>query len=170
VLLDRRTAALVDESLPIAPYHHEAPELEFEAAVELVSRVRSSVAGHTRAALASLLEAHPARVLVLSASPYARLPDSLAEVLRSRALTNAADGMLYREALASVAVELGLEVRRLPRQSDPVTLAAEAMGHERGDVSAWLARLGREAGPPWRKDHKWAAAAALTALGTGIRH
>ncbi|MXW35527.1 MAG: hypothetical protein F4Z60_08315 [Chloroflexi bacterium] len=60
-------------------------------AIDLVNRVRRSVAEHARAALSTLLAGCRARVQILPASPYDRLPDSLEEVLRSRPLTYAAD-------------------------------------------------------------------------------
>jgi hypothetical protein len=168
VFLDRRRVALIDADLPSAPYHHEALELGIDEASELVNRVRRSVAEHARAALSTLVATHPARVLILPASPYPRLPDSLEKVLSSRSLTNAADGMLYRESLAEAAAELGLEVRRYPRRTDPTVLAAEAMGVDVAEVTTLVARFGREAGTPWRKDHKLAAAAALSVLGPRI--
>ena len=168
VFLDRRRAELIDKNLPSAPYHHEALELDIGTAIDLVNRVRRSVAEHARAAVAALLTACSARVLALPASPYDRLPDSLEEVLRSRPLTYAADGMLYRESLAAAAAELGLEVRRDPRKTDPAVLAAEAMGADVTEVNALIARFGREAGRPWRKDHKLAAAAGLWVLGPRI--
>ncbi|MYD88421.1 MAG: hypothetical protein F4Y14_21030 [Acidobacteria bacterium] len=108
-------------------------------------------------------------MLILPASPYDRLPDSLEEVLRSRPLTYAADGMLYRESLAEAAAGIGMEVRRYPRRTDPTVLAAEAMGVGVAEVASIIARFGREAGTPWRKDHKVAAAAALSVLGPRIR-
>ena len=43
------------------------------------------------------------------------------------------------------------------------------MGLDIAAVNALIARFGREAGPPWRKDHKLAAAAALSMLGRGVR-
>lgn len=164
VLLDRRRVALLAADLPSAPYHHEALELDLAAATELVERVRRSVAEHARAALATMLATFRPRALALPASPFPRLPASLAEILRSRALTNAADGMLYRESLAEAALELGLDVRRYPRKSDPLRLAAEALGVDAAEVTTLLDRFGREAGAPWRKDHKLAAAAALWVL------
>ena len=169
VFLDRRRVELIDEDLPSAPYHHEALELEIAAATELVNRVRQSVAKHARASVSELLETHRAQVLVLPASPYKSLPDSLEKILSSRPLTHAADGMLYRESLADAAAELGMEVRRYPRKSDPTVLAAEAMGVDVTEVTSLIARFGREAGAPWRKDHKLAAAAALSVLGPRIR-
>ena len=165
VLLDRRRVELIDKGLPIAPYHHEALELDIDAAIDLVDRVRRSVAEHASAAISTLLATYRAQVLILPSSPYDSLPDSLEEILSSRPLNLAADGMLYREALAEAAAELGMEVRRYPRKTDPTALAAEAMGVEVAEVNSLIAQFGREAGTPWRKDHKMAAAAALSVLG-----
>ena len=165
VFLDRRRVVLIDEGLPSAPYHHEALELDIGAATELVNRVRRSVVRRAGAAMSAMRAAWGAEALILSASPYEVLPDSLEEVLASRALTMAADGMLYRELLAAAAAGLGMEVRRYPRKADPTVLAAEALGVGVAEVAALVARFGREAGAPWRRDHKLAAAAALSVLG-----
>ena len=167
VFLDRRRVVLIDEGLPSAPYHHEALELDIVVATDLVNRVRRSVARCARAAMSAVLATSDARVLILPASPYDGLPDALEEVLRSRSLTVAADGMLYRESLAAAAAELGMDVRRYPRRTDPTLLAAAALGVGVAEVTALIARFGREAGTPWRKDHKLAAAAALSVLGAG---
>ena len=167
--LDRRRVELIADGLPSAPYHHEALELDIGAATALVDQVRRSVAEHASAAIATMLATWRPRVLILPTTPYDRLPGALEAVLRSRRLTLAADGMLYRESLARAASELGMEVRRYPRETDPTALAAEAMGVDAAGVNALIARFGREAGPPWRKDHKLAAAAALSFLGPEIR-
>jgi hypothetical protein len=170
VFLDRRCVELIDEGLPSAPYHHEALELDIGAATDLVNRVRRSVAERARAALSTLQETFRARALILPTSPYECLPDSLQKVLISRPLTNAADGMLYRESLAQAAAELGMDVRRYPRKADPTVLAAQALGVDVARVNSLIARFGRVAGTPWRKDHRMAAAAALSVLGHRIRH
>ena len=163
-LLDRRSVRLIDQGLPSAPYHHEVLELDLGTAIDLVKRVRRSVAERASTAMATMLAAHRPQILILPASPYDTLPDSLEEVLSSRALTLAADGMLYREFLAAAAADLGIDIRRYPRRTDPTVLAAEAMGVDIAEVTALIARFGREAGTPWRKDHKLAAAAALSVL------
>lgn len=169
VFLDRRRVELIDKDLPSAPYHHEALELDIGAATDLVNRVRRSVAEQAHGAMSTMLATYRAQVLILPTSPYDSLPDSLEDVLSSRPLTYAADGMLYRESLAEAAAELGMEVRRYPRKSDPTVLAAEAMRVDVAEVTALIARFGREAGTPWRKDHKLAAAAALVVLGPRVR-
>lgn len=167
--LDRRRVELIAPHLPSAPYHHEALEMELGEAQELVDRVRASVAEHARHAVSTLIEELAPEILILPTSPYESLPDALEQVLASRPLTNAADGMLYRELLAEAALESGLEVRRYPRKSDPVGLAAEALGTTPAEVHALVAAFGKEAGAPWRKDHKLAAAAALSALAPRAR-
>jgi len=134
VFLDRRRVELIDKDLPSAPYHHEALELDIGAAIDLVNRVRRSVAEHASAAISTMLATYRAQVLILPASPYDSLPDSLEEVLSSRPLTSAADGMLYREPFAEATAELGMEVRRYPRKTDPTVLAAEAMGVDVAEV------------------------------------
>ena len=169
VFVDRRRIELIDVSLPIAPYHHEALKLGIGAANELVSKVKRSVARHANEALLALRAAYPVSVLILAESPHDSLPESLEEILKSRPLTFAADGMLYRESLAEAAVDLGLDVRRFPRRADVPALAAESLGMAVSAVTALIARFGREAGPPWRKDHKLAAAAALSVVGRKIR-
>lgn len=73
---------------------------------------------YARAELVALRAEHAFDALILETSPYERLPDSLAKILASRPITNAADGMLDREALATAAAELGIEVRRWPRKVD----------------------------------------------------
>ena len=170
VLLDRRRVELIDKGLPSAPYHHEALELDIDAAIDLVNRVSRSVAEHANAAISTMMATYRAQVLILPSSPHDSLPDSLQGILNSRPLTLAADGMLYREALAKAAAELGMEVRRYPRKTDPTVLAAEAMGVDAAEVTSLIAQFGREAGTPWRKDHKMAAAAALSVLGHQSPH
>lgn len=84
------------------------------------------------------------------------VPDSVARILASHTLMHAAEGQLYRDALLEAAVECGLPAHGLPKHR-----AAALLG---GDLAATVASLGAAAGPPWRKEHKLAAVAALTAL------
>lgn len=165
-LITRREIPLIEAGLPIAPYHHEALELNLDAAQDIVDQVRDSIEKCARAALQALIDEFDVEALVLQSSPYPDLPEDLEEVLASRNLTHAADGMLYREILADQAEVLGLEVRRYPRKQDPIQLAAEAMDCSVDEALALLAQFQEQAGAPWRKDHQQAAAAALSALGS----
>ena len=161
LVLDRRRATLIAPGLPGTPYHHEGLELPLADAEKLINRVRQSIVEHTQAALSELRSSHGIGAVVLQESPFERLPDSLAEVLTSWSLTCAADGMMYREALADCAAELGMEVIRYPRKSNEIAAAAAEHGAARETVAAVVLALGRELGPPWRKEHQNAAAAAL---------
>ena len=164
LVLDSRRATLIAPGLPGTPYHHEGLELPLADAEKLINRVRQSVVEHTQAALLELRSSHGIGAVVLQESPFERLPDSLAEVLTSWRLTCAADGMMYREALADCAAELGMEVIRYPRKSDEIAAAADEHGVARETVAAVVSALGRALGPPWRKEHRNAAAAALRVL------
>lgn len=163
-LLDRRRVELVAPGLPQNPYHHEGLELPLAEAAALVARVRTSVAERCRAALDGLRSTFGVTTIVVQHSPYERLPDALGDVLASWALTCAADGMMYREGLVEAAGALGLAVVRVPRKSDRFAEAARALGVDREEVIARVERLGERVGPPWRREHREAAAAALGVL------
>ena len=164
VVLDRRRTQLRGQGVPSQPYHHEALELPLEDAERLVAQVTQSVYEHTRAALSDLRAAFGPDVVTLRMSPFEALPASLAEVLASYQLTCSADGMMYREALADCAADLGMEVHRYPRKSDQIAAAAESLGAPRETAEAFLKECGRRFGPPWTKEHRLAAASAITVL------
>jgi hypothetical protein len=69
---------------------------------------------------------------------------------------------MYREALATPAKARGWSVHWYDRER-VFRDAAAALGRE--DVDAFLYAMGRSIGPPWRAEHKLAAAAALAATG-----
>lgn len=163
-VLARQRVELVAAGLPRNPYHHQALRIPLAEAEALVARVRDSVAHCTRAALADVQARFAVTAAVLQESPFPHLPDALAEVLRSYHLTCAADGMMYREALADAATDLGMNVVRYPRRTDPIEQVAQALGVTRERVAAVVAELGRPLGTPWRKEHRYAAAAAMWVL------
>lgn len=96
-------------------------------------------------------------------SPY--LPPTLTEVLASRAATCAADGMMYRETFADCAADLEILVVRYSRKVDVIEMAAEALGVDGCRLGTAIKRLGASVGAPWRKEHRYAAAAAIMVLG-----
>jgi hypothetical protein len=161
ILLDRRRIGLVGEGLPDNPYHHEGLRLPLAESVALVARVRRSVTAMATAALEEAQDRFGATAIVFEASPYDRLPDDVAEVLASYALTCAADAMMYRETVADCARALGMDVVRYPRKTDVIELAAGEIG---SDVGRVVRELGAAVGPPWTKEHRQAAAAAILVL------
>jgi hypothetical protein len=160
----RYRVTLRDPNLPSQPYHHEALEMPLAEAQHLVDRVRHAVAQHARAALSDVQSRYSVTAVVLKDSRFSRLPDSVADVLSSWSMTCAADGMMYRESLADAAADLGMNVVRYPRKSDPTAHAADALGVRRARVMSLVEALGRPLGTPWAKEHRNAAAAALWVL------
>jgi len=162
-LLGRERVQLIDPKLPSAPYHHEALRMPIEAAESLIREVRASVTNRCRAALSEQIAKFGITAVAIQSSPYPLLPDKLTDVLASWPLTCAADGMMYRELLATSAAELGLRVERYPRKTDRVAAAGEALKVPRAEAAELLKSFGRQAGAPWRKEHQDAAASALAA-------
>lgn len=83
------------------------------------------------------------------------VPESIPAILASHPLMHAAEGQLYRNALLDATARVGLRGIGLARGQAAHKLA--------GDLAGPVRRLGTAAGPPWRKEHKLAAVAALTA-------
>lgn len=165
VILDRRRVELIDRGLASAPYHHEGLALPFDEANRAVQKTRASVSIRCRQVVENLKSSFGVQAIAMQESPYKELPESLAEILSSYALTCAADGMLYREELASQASAIGLTVHRFPRKSDPIAAASKALGRSAAEINTILSNFGKSVGAPWRKEHKQAAAAALCVLG-----
>jgi hypothetical protein len=154
VIIERRRVALCDEALPRQPFHAVA---EAGAPRAVIEAVRHEAATAATAALASLTiaaaTAAPGAV-VAAVAVLARprhLPDDLDRVLASHALLHAAEGALYEQAVLDAA-----------QRAAPVA----ATVHPRLTPSPEIDALGRRIGPPWQKDHKLAAMAALTLLAT----
>jgi hypothetical protein len=161
VILERRRAELIEKGLPSAPYHHEGLEVAFEEAERIIRRTRASVEACCGRGVDALKSSLGTDAIAIQESPYRELPESVARVLSLRALSCTADGMLYREELASQASAAGLVVHRFPRRSDPIAAAAQALGWSSQRVTDLLSEFGGSVGAPWRKEHRHVAAAAL---------
>ncbi|TWF75677.1 hypothetical protein FHX44_111561 [Pseudonocardia hierapolitana] len=150
-LLARTHVDLVGHDLPAQAYH-AAAGLPLPEAERLVHRWAEEALSSVEACFAELMRQHPTVAVGIAA--VVRPVPALDAVLRSHPLLHLAEGQLSREAVAEAATRAGLPVHYLDPKGrhDPV-------GVER------TAALGRVAGPPWRKEHKMAALAALTALG-----
>ena len=85
------------------------------------------------------------------------------EILAVHVRMHKAEGELFRDVLVAGARACALEPMTLPVKS-ALDDAAKMLGLTRVRLDAHLAKLGRSAGPPWGKDQKEAAAAALVAL------
>jgi hypothetical protein len=85
------------------------------------------------------------------------------EILAVHVRMHKAEGELFRDVLVAGARACDLELTRLPAKS-ALDDAARMLRLTRARLDAHLATLGKSAGPPWGKDQKEAAAAALVAL------
>jgi hypothetical protein len=149
-----------------APYH-AAEGLDPADARE---SVRRSIAAAHRLAASGLHEA--ARRIVEAGHQLCGcavlvgtgMPDwSTDEILAVHVRMHKAEGELFRDVLVAGARACDLELTTLPAKS-ALDDAAKMLGLPRARLDAHLATLGRSAGPPWGKDQKEAAAAALVAL------
>jgi hypothetical protein len=168
VLIERSQFKTVREGA-WAPYH-AAQGLEPAAARESVKRgiassydlgkiaIREAVrrvttAGHELCGCA---------VLVGTGMP----PWSTEEILAVHVRMHKAEGELFRDVLLAGARACKLDITTLPEKTALVA-AAQALDRTRASLEAEITALGRSAGPPWGKDQKEAAAAALVALYRG---
>jgi hypothetical protein len=86
----------------------------------------------------------------------------LEAVLANHSLVHAAEGELYRGAIAAACQALALPVVAV-RARDLEAEAAAALGCSVGALGERLAAIGRAAGKPWAKDQKDASLVALIA-------
>lgn len=149
------------------PYHHDTVGMGEAEANALIARVRQSVEARTAKELRRLvheLAPHCRLVALAIREPsYASLPITVADVWKSYSLQNAADGVMYQQALCGAARALGLDVHTV-RRKDERSRAAARLGVTVQQVDDFVSRTGRPDGPPWTHEHRSACAAALAAL------
>jgi hypothetical protein len=87
-------------------------------------------------------------------------------ILRSHPLIHAAEGEMYRDAVARACEALSLRVLRIPAK-EMEARAVEALGMNAAAVRGKLAGLGKAAGRPWRSEQRECALAAWLALMAG---
>src|SRR5262245_19649698 len=164
-VIDRRRLALVPEGesgWAKQPYH-AAEHLDPPDARDMVQRgVEAARRNAAREMLASVSGAREGghevtACAVLMGEP---MPDwSVEEILAVHFRMHKAEGVLFREALARAADECGLRLVAVPEK--------RLNAHAGNALAARIATLGKTVGPPWAKDQKEAALAALIALEGG---
>ena len=165
-LVDRRRIELVEpEDLAWAkqPYH-AAEHLPIDAANDLVQRAIASADSIAATQMRAVVEraiasGHDiAGCAVLVGSP---MPEwSTSQILAVHIRMHKAEGALFPDALVRAARACGLHVLEI-REKGLGALATESFSPA---TIAGLEALGRQAGPPWGKDQKQAALAALHVL------
>jgi len=88
---------------------------------------------------------------------------SVEEILSVHFRMHKAEGVLFRDAIVSAAKICGLKLAAIPEKS--LTAHAEtALGVPASALAKIITALGKSVGPPWGKDQKDAALAAIVAL------
>ncbi len=166
VIVDRRRVALVEEDWARQPYH-AAEGLERGAARDLVTRGIEAAHRIALGEMAAAVKRERERqneisaCAVLTANP---MPDwSVEEILSAHFRLHKAEGVLFREALALAATASGLELVAIP-EKNLAECAKNELGIPSTRLEVKILALGRTVGPPWGKDQKDSALAAMIAL------
>jgi hypothetical protein len=166
VVVDRRRIELVEASWAKQPYH-AAEGLESQKARDLVNRAVESVhrvaLSEMKAALSRERERKNEVVgcAVLVGTPMPAW--STDEILAVHFRMHKAEGVLFQNALVRAAEKCKLKT--LPVfEKELLTLASNQLGTRPDLLVKHIALLGKSVGPPWGKDQKDAALAALMAI------
>ena len=168
-VMDRRRLELAEETdaqWAKQPYH-AAEGLRSDEARKVVQRgvaaARRLAVREMRAAVKRARDAKHEIVAcaVLVAEPMPHW--SVEEILAVHFRMHQAEGVLFRDALARAADACGLRLVAIPEKL--LTEQAElALATSASALMKRIATLGKSAGPPWGKDQKDAALAAMIAL------
>ena len=158
-VLHREHVTLLDDVSLQEPYHVAAtsPRDEAPALIASVAEAATTVAEATLRGFVATL-GPVAAVGVVGGDR--RLPE-LSRILTKHALLHAAERDLYERAVVQGATRAGLPVTTIPATGRLFDAASAALGVT---LDAVLAAVGKTVGPPWKKEHREAAAAALVAL------
>jgi hypothetical protein len=92
------------------------------------------------------------------------MPDwTVDEILAVHFRMHKAEGELFRDVLARAASACGTKLFSVPERG-ALAHAEKALGVSAKDLNTRLSVLGKVSGPPWGKDQKEAALAAMVAL------
>lgn len=167
-VIDRRRIVTADPKILGAtqPYHNAA-RLELEESQRYLSNCARSSENLALEAVADVLRELEGRhyrivdsaVLLASGRP---LP-SLSKILASHPLIHTAEGEFFRNAVRRAFERLGISVTVI-RERELEGRVKRAFGRATNRVQHRISSLGKSIGPPWTKDHKTAALAALMIL------
>ncbi len=166
VVVDRRRIELAEDEWAKQPYH-AAENLKPKAARDVVER---GVEAAHRIAIREVRAAEKREqerenevmaCAVLVANP---MPDwSIEEIRAVHFRMHKAEGVLFRDALVRATQACGLRLVAIPEKL--LTKHAErTLGSPQSGLVKKITTLGKSVGPPWGKDQKDAALAALIAL------
>jgi len=165
-VVDRRRVELAREEWAKQPYH-AAEELQPSEARKVVQRGIDSahkLALREMSAAVKREEANGHRIVGCGVLIGAAMPAwTVDEILAVHFRMHKAEGVLFREALAKAAATCNLRLARVPEKT-VINFAATTLRRPEAKLVNELAALGKRAGPPWGKDQKEAALAALIAM------
>jgi hypothetical protein len=167
-ILQRRRIVLADSTIPGSkqPYH-AAEKLPFPQAEQLLrcctqrsqALARQELSAAVEHARSGGYQVTGCGVLLASGRP---LPD-LAATLASHALIHTAEGELFRSVLANASREMRVPVTGV-KERELLAQASAVLGKSDIELQKYLQQRGRELGPPWTQDEKYATLAAWLAL------
>jgi hypothetical protein len=165
-VVDRRRVELADEDWARQPYH-AAEKLESGTARDLVQRGIASAHQIAARELRAAVDREHERGNEVDACAILvndRLPNwSIDEILAVHFRMHKAEGVLFRDALVRATRECGLRLVAIPEKK--LTEHAESvLGRAINAVEREIVVLGTSMGPPWGRDQKAAALAALIAM------
>ena len=166
VFVESREIKLLPEG-DWAPYHaaEELPKAKQHAAVDRAIATAHRLAEEAIRDAAERAKAAGHEPVGCGVLVGKGMPEwSTDEILAVHVRMHVAEGELFRNVLIAGARANNLPLATLPDKS-ALEAAAKGMNMKPGQLGASLAALGKAAGPPWRKEQKEAAAAALFALG-----
>ncbi len=170
-VLDRRRVDLVEEEWAKQPYH-AAEDLASNEARKTVKRgidsARRIALREMRAAIKRARdEGHEVvGCALLVGEP---MPEwTVDEILAVHFRMHKAEGVLFRDVLARAAGACELPLVEIPEKS-LLTSALATLAVPAASLSKRIASLGKSVGPPWGKDQKDAALAAIMALEQKVR-
>jgi len=172
-VVERKRIVITDPAIPGAnqPYHHAAglgtSELGFRESEKYLASCATVSERLAFTAIEEVVRAFERQdyrvvgsaVLLAAGRP---LPP-LAKILGSHPLLHTAEGQFFRNAVIQACQRLKLTVAEI-RERDLEDQAKATFGPAASQLQRRIAALGSSMGPPWTKDHKAAALAALLIL------
>ena len=166
VVCERRRIELVEQIWAKQPYH-AAERLSADRARDTVARgiaAADRIAARELHALIRRQEEQGHRVTACALVAGAPMPAwTIAEIVAVHFRMHKAEGVLFRDALTRAAAACGIRLVAIP-EKQLASHAACALHTAAGRLTAKITALGKTAGPPWGKDQKDAALAAMVAL------
>jgi hypothetical protein len=166
VVVDRRRMELVEDEWAKQPYH-AAEDLKPDAARDVVKRgveAAHRIAVREMRRAVKVERARENEVTACAVLVAAPMPNwSIEEILAVHFRMHKAEGVLFRDALVGATKECALRLVAIPEKL-LMEHAERALGTPVSGLVKKIKAIGTSVGPPWGKDQKDAALAALIAF------